>query len=95
MGKSYSVEKKEEEVIIAQNGANHASATHMEHKLEVLGTLVIMMAVIICLACVITVYKVLVNKTKRILRRELCASQNASVIGVIPQHAQRSNGCGV
>ncbi|CAF4927613.1 unnamed protein product [Pieris macdunnoughi] len=95
MGKTYSMEKKEEEVIIAQNGANQGSTTHMEFKLEVLGIMVTVMLFIIFIACAVAVYKVCVYKTKRMLRRELmCASQNVSA-SVTQQQAYRPNGCGV
>ncbi|CAF4946094.1 unnamed protein product [Pieris macdunnoughi] len=57
MGKTYSVEKKEEEVIIAQNGANQASTSHLEFKLEVLGIMVTVMSFIIFIACAVALYK--------------------------------------
>lgn len=91
MGTTYTIEKKQEEVVIAQNGANQASTSHTEYNLEVLGIMVSVMAAIMCIAFVLTVCKVCANKTKSLLRQELSAFQNNSVAGVIPQPVQRSN----
>lgn len=91
MGTTYSIEKKQEEVVIAQNGANQASTSHMEYKLEVMGIIISVMAAIICITLVFIVCKVCANKTKRLLRQELSALQNNSVVSAIPQPVQRSN----
>lgn len=85
MGKTYSVEKKSEELIIAQNGANGASTSHMEYKLEILGIAVTAIAVIFCMVCILTVYKLCVHKTKRLFHHAINTPPSISVTGVLPQ----------
>lgn len=52
MGKSYS---KSEEIIIAQNGANNASNSSLEQKIEVYGTVVASFLVLflLCATCLL------------------------------------------
>ncbi|CAG4993587.1 unnamed protein product [Colias eurytheme] len=85
MGKTYSVEKKDEEIVIAQNGANHATASNTDFKLEVLSVTVTVMAVILFVLCAILIYKVCVIRARKMLRKELNCSQGTD-LSVISQH---------
>lgn len=82
MGKSYSVQKKEEEVIIAQNGANQASTSNLEIKMETLMTLVTVMGVLMCVAAAVLAYKKCTDRTGKVLRKQLDTFRAASVVAV-------------
>lgn len=79
MGKTYSVEKKEEEVIIAQNGANQATTSKLEMKLETMTIMMTVMAVIIGVALAVAAYKICRHGTGRALRKELDAFKAANL----------------
>lgn len=80
MGKTYSIEKKEEEVIIAQNGANHASTSNLEIKMETLTILITVIGVLMCVAVIIWAYKKCTDRTGKVLRKHLDGFRAASAI---------------
>lgn len=68
--------------MIAQNGANQASATHTESRLEALGTAVTVTGVIVGVMLLVLLYKLCANRTRRLLRKELGLANSASVQSV-------------
>lgn len=94
MGNTYSVEKsKDEEIVIAQNGANKATASNDNYKLEVLNITVTIMAVIIFVFCALLVYKYCVKNVKKVLRRELMLNQGTNLNVLSHQKVPNINVC--
>lgn len=73
MGKSYSVEKKSEEVIIAQNGANGATTSQFEQNLEKYGTLATVLVVLIIIYVIYILHKKCKQDTRKMLQKEMSA----------------------
>lgn len=71
MGKTYSVEKKTEEVIIAQNGANNASNSHYEQTIEKYGLIIFGIAIIIAIYITYRMFKRCKQGAQKILRKEM------------------------
>lgn len=81
MGNYKSVEeKKEETVVIAQNGANNARNEHWEEKIEIYGIVTISLIAIILIFSIFILYKRCNRGIKKWARREL-----NSVVVVSPE----------
>lgn len=76
MGKSYS---KQEEIVIAQNGANGASTSSMEKKMEVYGIVITCVVVLLLLIGVYIVMHKCNKSVKKWARKEML-----SAVSVIP-----------
>lgn len=70
MGKSYS---KTEEIVIAQNGANSASTSSLEQKIEMYGITIITILIILFLIALTCVYKNCNKGVRKWARKELAA----------------------
>lgn len=76
MGKTYSVEKKQEEVIIAQNGANGASTEHLETRIETYGLVITAMGVILLVLFIFCGCKMVMNKSQKWIKKQLADFQS-------------------
>lgn len=88
MGKSYSVEKKSEEVIIAQNGANSATTSQLEQNLEKYGTIAIVIVLLCGIYLVFVLYKKCKQDTRKILQKDMAVWHSTMSLQVAPQQAQ-------
>lgn len=75
MGKSYS---KQEEIIIAQNGANNASQTTVEQKLETYGTVILIILGIILLFGILVMCKRCHSGVKKWARMEFALAAGSN-----------------
>lgn len=72
MGNNKSVEeKREEKIVIAQNGANDASNSHWEQKIEVYGLVTISLISILLILSAFLLYKRCNRSVKKWARKEL------------------------
>lgn len=88
MGKTYSVEKKTEEVIIAQNGANNASNSHIEQTIEKYGWIVL-----VILAAIVIYYSYMIHQKckkniKKMLQKEMTVWHSSANLPVAQQQPQ-------
>lgn len=84
MGNYKSVEeKKEEKIVIAQNGANDATNSHWEQKIEIYGIISVSLISIILIFGIFLVYKRCNRSVKKWARKEL-----SSVVVMSPGKAE-------
>lgn len=86
MGKTYSTEKRNEEVIIAQNGANDATHSHFEQQMEKYGTSISIVVMVIILAIIYIVYKKCIQRVRKVVRQEVAAGRSDNY----PHHQQQA-----
>lgn len=87
MGKTYSTEKKTEEIIIAQNGANDATNSHFEQQVEKYGMAMSAVTILIIIAILYLVYKKCIQRARKVIRKEMAAAHNNQIS---PQQLQQA-----
>lgn len=91
MGKTYSVEKKTEEVIIAQNGANSATNSHFEQTIEKYGIVIMLIAAVLSIYILYMVYKRCKQGTQKMLRKEMAVWHSTTSLPMAQQAQPRHN----
>lgn len=91
MGKTYSIEKKTEEVIIAQNGANSATNSHYEQTVEKYGIVIIIIAAVLGICILYVVFKKCKMGTKKMLRKEMAVWHSTNSLPLAQQAQPRHN----
>lgn len=82
MGKTYSVEKKTEEIVIAQNGANEATTSHIEQILPRVELILTIIGIIITIYAAYRVFKKCKQGTRKMLNKEMSVWHSANNIAM-------------
>lgn len=76
MGKSYSTEKKTEDIVIAQNGANDATNSHFTQKIDMV---ISIGAIVIVLVILYVMHKKCMHRIRKVVKQEISAGRTDNV----------------